>query len=293
MTPARSVAIIGPMKTLSADTHPDVERAQMARLRQMSPGQRGDIALSMIAFAIEGARFAMKRTHPGASEGDIKAIFAAVYYGKKVAEGLRVAPDDQQQQRNGEGMNLFLSAMSPVIDALEHLGVPYYIGGSVASIIHGVPRTTIDVDLVADLAAEHVRPLVQALQATCYLEETMIQEALFHRSSFHIIHQESGIKVDVFLPGLRAFDREMAKRARPLIIAETNPRPFFLASPEDTILSKLEWYAMGNQVSERQWNDVLGILKVQGEALDQTYLRRWATELALSSLLERAIEEAG
>jgi hypothetical protein len=282
------------MKTLSADTHPDAERVQMARLRQMSPGQRGDIALSMIAFAIEGSRFAIKRTHPGASEDDIKAIFAAAHYGREIARQVRVAPGTQpQQQRDGGKMNPLLSAISPVVDALEHLGVPYYIGGSVASMTHGVPRTTIDIDLVADLAPQHIRPLVEALQATCYLDETMIREALSHRTSFNIIHQASTIKVDVFLTGPRAFDREMAKRARPLVIAETSPRPFFLASPEDTILSKLEWYVMGNQVSERQWNDVLGILKVQGAALDRAYLRRWASELRLTDLLERAIEEAG
>ncbi len=65
-----------------------------------------------------------------------------------------------------------------------------------------------------------------------------------------------------------------------------------VASAEDTLLAKLEWYRMGGEVSERQWRDVLGALKVQAGALDLEYLHRWASELGVDDLLERALTQS-
>lgn len=101
------------------------------------------------------------------------------------------------------------------------------------------------------------------------------------------------IKVDVFLAPDRPFDRSKAQRAQTRPITTSDPRPFRLTSPEDIVLQKLEWYAMGGQVSERQWNDAQGVLKVQGGVLDLVYIRRWAASLGISDLLARALAEAG
>jgi hypothetical protein len=182
----------------------------------------------------------------------------------------------------------------PLVDAFEQLGVSYYIGGSVASSAYGLPRTTIDADLVADLRIEHVSPLVQQLQNAYYIDADMIRDAIKHRSEFNIIHFETMLKVDVFIQKTRAFDRETRRRVRQEKLDETSSdHVFLLASPEDVILNKLEWYKMGGEVSDRQWNDILGVLKVQGTSLDLAYLRQWAAALDVSSLLDRALEDAG
>ncbi len=187
-----------------------------------------------------------------------------------------------------------LSAMIPVIDAFEELGVAYYIGGSVASLAHGMYRTTADVDLVADLHLEHARPLKRLLQDTYYIDEDMIRDAIRHRSEFNLLHLDTMFKVDVFIPKTRPFDQEVRRRVQQskLNISE-NARLFNIESPEDVTLNKLEWYRMGGEVSDRQWNDILGVLKVQGTNLDIAYLQRWASSLRVADLLERALVDAG
>jgi hypothetical protein len=187
-----------------------------------------------------------------------------------------------------------LAPIISVVDAFEQLGVNYYIGGSVASSAYGLPRTTIDADIIADLRLEHVRPLVQQLQDAYYIDADMIREAIKHRSEFNVIHFETMLKLDVFIQKTRPFDREVRRRVQQEKLDETvSDRLFNLESPEDVILSKLEWYKMGGEVSDRQWNDILGVLKVQGTSLDLAYLKQWAEELDVSTLLERALVDAG
>jgi hypothetical protein len=185
-----------------------------------------------------------------------------------------------------------LAAITPVVEALEQLGVQYHIGGSVASSIYGILRATFDVDLVADLRLGQVRPLVKQLEAAYYIDEDMIRDAIGHRSSFAVIHLNTMLKVDIFIPKSRLFDQEELRRVQQEVLAE-GTRPFNVASPEGTILNKLEWYRMGGEVSDRQWNDILGVLKVQGTHLDMAYLQRWAASLNVTDLLERALADAG
>jgi hypothetical protein len=185
-----------------------------------------------------------------------------------------------------------LAATTPVVEALEQLEVPYHIGGSVASSLNGIPRLTIDVDLVTNLKLEHVRPLVRLLEAEYYIDEDAVRDAVKRRSSFNVIHLESILKIDVFVAKSRVFDQEEFRRVR-LKTLEGSDRPFYVASPEGTVLNKLEWYRMGGEVSDRQWNDILGVLKVQGTNLDMAYLQRWAAALKVSDLLERALVDAG
>jgi len=190
-------------------------------------------------------------------------------------------------------MASFLDALTPFVDACDALGIGYYIGGSVASIAHGVPRTTLDVDVITDIRPDQVQPLVARLQGSYYVQAADIQEAIQQRSSFNLVHLANMIKVDVFLAPDRPFDRSKAQRALTRPITASDPRSFRLTSPEDIVLQKLEWYVLGGRVSERQWNDSQGVLKVQGAALDLAYLRHWATELGITDLLAQALKEAG
>ncbi len=185
-----------------------------------------------------------------------------------------------------------MSAILPMVIAFEQLGIPYHIGGSVVSSVYGFPRATFDVDLVADLKLEHVRPLVKRLEAEYYIDEDMVRDAVRRRSSFNAMYLDTMLKVDVFVLKSRAFDQEELRRVQQQVLVEGS-RTFYMASPEDLLLNKLEWYRMGGEVSDRQWNDILGVLKVQGTALDMDYLQRWAADLKVTDLLERALVDAG
>ena len=178
-----------------------------------------------------------------------------------------------------------------VVDALDVLGVPYLIGGSLASSVHGVVRTTMDVDLVADLKMVHVEPLLQMLGDSFYADAHMIREGIRHRRSFNLLHLETMFEVDIFIPKQRPFDRAQFERRLLQTLDIDLERAAYVASAEDTVLAKLEWYRMGNEISERQWRDVIGVLKVQGERIDRDYMCRMAAELGVVDLLERALQE--
>lgn len=179
-----------------------------------------------------------------------------------------------------------------VTEAIESLGVPYVIGGSMASTAHGRIRTTLDVDIVADLQPAHVDALVQALGEAFYVDANAARNAIQHRSSFNLIHLETMFKVDIFIPKDRPFDRQQLARREKQVIGTDPDQMAYVASAEDIILAKLEWYRLGGEVSERQWRDIQGILEVSGNRLDQAYLRHWAAMLNISDLLEQALAEA-
>jgi hypothetical protein len=179
-----------------------------------------------------------------------------------------------------------------VAEVLDQLNVPYAIGGSLASAVHGVMRATMGADLVADLRPGQAAPLVQALGDAFYADEEMINEAIRQRASFNLLHLDTMFKVDIFVAKPRSFDQAQLNRRLRQQISLNPERYVYVTSPEDIILTKLEWYRLGGEVSDRQWQDVLGVLKVQAGRLDQTYLRQMAANLNVTDLLDQALAEA-
>lgn len=172
---------------------------------------------------------------------------------------------------------------------LDALGIPWVTAGSLASSMHGEPRSTMDVDMVIGLARRHVKALAAALGRDYYVDAGAIREAVRSAGSFNAVHLASAIKVDFFVAGSDPFEEErLASRLR----VEMPGGALYVDTAEHTLLRKLEWYRRGGQASERQWRDVQAIVRIQGDRLDRQHLRRWAGRLGVTDLLERALDDA-
>ena len=186
-----------------------------------------------------------------------------------------------------------LDVTRQVTSVLDALDAPYVIGGSLASMAHGMMRSTMDADIIADLRPDHAVALIEALADRFYTpDEAVLRQAIERRGSFNLIHLATMFKVDVFLSQARPFDRQQLARRTGERVSGATGETVWVLSAEDVILAKLEWFRRGGEVSERQWRDVLGVIMAQAPALDFAYLRQWAGPLGVSDLLERALAEA-
>jgi hypothetical protein len=239
---------------------------------------------------IRASKRAIRRTHPERSERDVGHLFIELHYGPEVANAIR-----PYERRLGSMANSseLAQALRPVVDELDRLGVRYYVGGSVASSMHGAGRSTLDVDVVAELDQPTALSLIDALRSEYYVSEASAREAVRCRSCFNLIHLATSFKVDVFVSQGREFDRSVLDRAVQDTIGETEALSARIATAEDIILLKLEWYRLGNESSERQWSDLTSVGRLQENQLDQEYLRRWAGELGVADLLERLLSAIG
>lgn len=175
---------------------------------------------------------------------------------------------------------------------LDQMEVQYSVAGSVASSTHGIARTTHDVDLVADLRPEQLNELADLASGDFYADAAHMRESLRRGRSFNLIHLESSYKFDIFPLRADSYSRtEFGRRAFTPVLSFGEPIECAVATAEDTILRKLEWYRAGGETSERQWNDLRGIRMVSGAVLDYEYLRKWAPYLKVDDLLEQLLAE--
>jgi hypothetical protein len=189
-----------------------------------------------------------------------------------------------------ENVVLVTKILTQTFDALT---IEYMIGGSLASSVHGLYRYTNDVDIVADVREAHIAPLVAALEAQFYIDADMIRDAIQYESSFNVIYLEGMIKADIFIRQKSAWvDMEWSRRRIEKLGLGDAPSAY-VASPEDMILQKLRWFRLGGSVSDRQWGDITGMLKVQQPTLDYAYLKQWAAYLTLTDLLALAYDDSG
>ncbi|SRR5579885_838449 len=182
-----------------------------------------------------------------------------------------------------------IEVMLIVVGALEKLGIRYLVAGSFASALYGEPRSTRDVDILADVKTEHVHDLEKLLESEFNVTVEAIKLALKHKSSFNLIHYQSLFKVDIFIPKERRFDEEELRRRALRVVATDPERKVYLATVEDVILAKLDWYRQGNEISDLQWRDVTGMFKANEGRLDLSYMRNMAEDLGLHDLLAKLI----
>jgi hypothetical protein len=195
-----------------------------------------------------------------------------------------------RRKRGGERSMDHIEIVQQIIAVLAHLDIPYALGGSWASSLLGKMRFTHAADLTVEPFPGKEAAFCAAFGEDYYVSLPMIQDAIRCQSSFNVIHLPSSFKVDFFIRKDRPFEAAVLARRRPHLLAEG--QEIMLVSPEDIILLKLEWYRLGGGTSERQWQDILGVLQVQAGRLDQAYLDRWAADLGVADLLQRARRES-
>src|SRR6185369_11565683 len=178
-------------------------------------------------------------------------------------------------------MDLPLAVLSQVTRTLDQQNIPYVLVGSFASSIHGMYRSTADIDLLADIHLDQVHPLFDDLQNSFYVDELAIRDAVAQGRSFNAIHLDSVFKVDIFVAKSDEFALSQLNRRELRKLSPDRDEAVYVATAEDTILAKLRWYRAGHETSNTQWNDVLGILGTSRISLDAAYLRTWAEKLGV------------
>jgi hypothetical protein len=175
-----------------------------------------------------------------------------------------------------------------VAGIFDRLGIVHTIGGSIAASFAGEPRSTIDIDFVAVVREDQVSALVEAFKADFYVDEDALRRAVRLKSSANLIEQRTQLKIDLFIAGGTPLDEQQLKRRQPIRLG--SGQTVYVHPPEDILLQKLRWYRLGGEQSDRQWRDILGIVRVQGPRLDRGYLEANAPVLEVSDLLLRALD---
>jgi hypothetical protein len=265
------------------DTAPEADRVLTEVYRRMSPGEKwlrlGQMYRDARLLHAAGVRL----RNPAATPRDIHEAWLLGHLGFAYPELI----SEPAQEHNISNLH----EVRAVVTIFTNLGIPYALGGSLASSVHGIDRYTRDADITAEPFPGKETQLQAAFGPAYYVSLPAIQEAIRNRSSFNIINTSTGFKVDVFIRKDTPFEESAMQRRLVMELPDLPAQPIALQTPEDLILFKLRWYRLGEESSTQQWNDVLGVLKVQGEKLDNPYLDRWAADLQVSDLLARARQE--
>jgi hypothetical protein len=272
------------MTTIS-DTPPEIERMLLEINRQMPLGRRwlvlGDMLHTVRVLHAAGARY----RNPSATRRDILEDWLRTQLGLSDLPPLKEPPPERSMQT--------LHDLREVLRVFTTLGIPYALGGSMASSVYGTWRSTLDADITVEPFLGKEAQVVAGFGEDYYISMPAVQQAVQQRSSFNIINTSTGFKVDVFVRKDRPFEQSAMSRRVTVDLPDAPGEPLVLYTPEDVILFKLWWYRLGQESASQQWSDILGVVKVQAGKLDQVYLDHWAADLGVSDLLQRARQESG
>jgi hypothetical protein len=175
---------------------------------------------------------------------------------------------------------------------LERVGIPHLLGGSLASAAYGEARATLDADFAVHMTTEQAARLASALQADYHVQAELLLEAAVRKRMANVFHKHPFVKIDLHVRDASGHSLEEMRRAQPLSVGSTSAAVLRVATAEDVVLRKLRWFRDGDEVSEQQWRDVLGVLKRRAAAIDVAYMRKWARTMEVDDLLERALAES-
>ncbi|MFL5341443.1 MAG: hypothetical protein ACJ8F7_14960 [Gemmataceae bacterium] len=273
------------MKLLD-DTTPEARRVLIDGFRRMSVARRCEIMEDSYRTARILHEMGYRQRHPNATCESVRADWAALTLGSLVSscpERGGTAVDPQSLSN--------LPIIREVMSKFQHLGIPCALGGSWASSLYGVPRLTHDADLTSAPFPGRAAEFVAQFGLEYYVSQTAVESAVAERSTFNIIQTLTNFKIDVFIQKSRPFDVSVLQRRTPVSQPGLAGEPLVLIAPEDIILHKLEWFRLGGEISDKQWGDILGVLRVQADRLDAAYLDQWAAELGVADLLAQAREQ--
>jgi hypothetical protein len=263
-----------------SDTSPEAERVLVEVFRRMTPEQKWLLLGRLYDDARALHAAGMRLRFPAITPTEITAAWIRTNLGVELPVPAKDNP--------GLPPMANLYDFSEVAKIFDQLAIPYALGGSMACSIYGMSRQTNDADVMVEPFSGKEAQLIEALGPDYYLSDSAIRNAIRKRSSFNLINTSTGFKVDVFICSTAAFEQSAMSRRIQLDVTGVTGQKITVLSPEDVILSKLRWYRLGNESSEQQWKDVLSMLKTQQPHLDQAYLDRWAADLGVEDLLDRA-----
>ncbi len=267
-----------------SDTSPEAARVLRDVYRRMPPAKKwlllGEMYQDGRALHAAGVRLRC----PAATPAEIRQHWLAVTVGPAPVIDPAIPASERPMQN--------LSGLREVLAVLTRLGIPYALGGSMASSVYGVPRNTRDADVTVEPFPGKETQLVGAFGEDYYVSEQAVRDAVRLRSSFNIINTATGFKVDVFVRKDRPFEQSAMSRRVAVDLPDAPGQPVVLHTPEDVVLFKLAWYRLGNEAAEQQFKDVVGVLQVQAGRLDDAYLDRWGADLGVADLLRRARQES-
>ena len=256
-------------------------------LRARAPHQRLAQAIALTRMVRQLAEAGIRQRHPDARDDEVRVRLTVGLYGRDVAASTF-------RRNHGASGPVAETASDDVVtiarrvgSAIEAAGGAYFVGGSIASSLHGEPRSTNDVDIVLKLAPDRIDDLTSALGADFEVDVDMLREGLRNGTCSTAFYLPTVTKIDLFALGADRYDQIEFTRRRHVQVQSTG-ETLVVKSPEDTVLRKLLWYRQGGCVSDRQWRDIVEVLQVSGPEMDARYLSTWAERLDLTDMLARA-----
>ena len=280
----QSLHLIPSYQTQSLDTSIEAEQHLFRLWRSWSIAQRSARLNATTQSARRLALETAQRILPKAS-----AAQQTSYFLRKVLDSAFIPLCQPKEDIQVEGAIDEALTVAAILDALC---IPYLVGDSVASGIYGEMRYTQDIDLVARLKLGQVAEIIQAFSPRFYTSKAAIREAIDRGGSFNLIDNETGWKIDILVLTDAAFKQSEFQRRQPVPV-NSQGETLVLPTAEDLILQKLLWYRMTHNQSDKQWRDILGVMKLQGETLDFDYLWQWAEPLNVAESLASALAAAG
>lgn len=284
------------MTTQSVDTHPEAERIMIDVIRKAPVSKRFRLVQSLTQSVLWSNIHAWQESHQQVSEQEAAIRAVSYSYGTALAQRVQAALE-MREQWHIQPADL-VTSMLPALRVFEELHTPSYLGGSIASSLHGMQQMAQDIDLVVDLPI-HMLPALGVLLEQHYILDTVeARRAVRERTSFPLIHLDSLMKVDVILPQAAAFDTALRQHVARYTLDERYP-PFWVASACEMILFKLQRYQRDEcsrtdgMRDDAEWNDIVGMLKVQGPDLDLVFFERWAETLDIIDAWQRVLVDAG